>query len=406
MTMPGRPQPRTLQATDAAGDGPAAGSGPSGLAVGDMMLAPVRRGSASSRCAERQGQPSPVALGDVDMHMRRDATAMPHTVTRVACPSRRSSGNVTGQIDSHWLSPPGPGGRLTAMAQSKSKVPASVPRRELAQILKDLRAASGLTLKQVAEQVGVDHGHLSRVERATRGISEELLGKLLNCPYAQLVSGDERDRAFELLHADLAEEDPYKRHSNLLTPTQYGGYLKFEAGASSLSAYEIALVPGLLQTKEYAAAVIEAMRPDLNSHGAATLVEIRRQRQERLLGAGKPFKVVIDEAALRRPVIAGEAMKRQLQRLIEVVEYPFVSVSFLPMTTGCHAGLYGSFMIMDFPEPTPSVVWVEGLAESTYFAKQDHVDRYMKAFDSLWERAVPLTADSDLVENVIKELPT
>ncbi|MEV7157103.1 helix-turn-helix transcriptional regulator [Streptomyces misionensis] len=292
------------------------------------------------------------------------------------------------------------------MAQTKSMVPASVPRRELAQVLKDLRAASGLTLKEVAEQTGVDHGHLSRVERATRGVSEELLGKLMDRPYAHLVTTDERNRAFELLRADLAEEDPYKRHSNLLTPTQYGGYLKFEAGAAALSAYELALLPGLLQTEEYASAVIEAMRPDLGKRGVTTLVEIRMQRQERLIGAGKAFRVVIDEAALRRPVVAGEPMKRQLHRLIEVVEYPFVSVSLLPMTTGCHAGLYGSFMIMDFPEPTPSVVWVEGLAESTYFAKQDHVDRYVTAFESLWERAVPLAADSDLVEKVIKELPT
>ncbi|MFJ4151958.1 helix-turn-helix domain-containing protein [Streptomyces galbus] len=276
----------------------------------------------------------------------------------------------------------------------------------MAQVLKDLRVASGLTLKEVAEQAGVDHGHLSRVERATRGISKELLRKLLNRPYARLVTADERSRAFELLHADLTEEDPYKRHSSLLTPTQYGDYLKFEAGAAALSAYELALIPGLLQTEEYASAVIEGMRPDLSKRGVATLVEIRMHRQERLIGAGKDFRVVIDESAVRRPVVAVDPMKRQLNRLIEVVEYPFVSVSLLPMTTGCHAGLYGSFMIMDFPEPTPSVVWVEGLAESTYFAKQDHVERYATAFKSLWERAVPLTADSDFVAKVIKELHT
>jgi transcriptional regulator with XRE-family HTH domain len=312
---------------------------------------------------------------------------------------------VTGQIDLGRLFGPQTDGTLAPMAQTKSMVPASVPRRELAQLLKDLRAASSLTLKEVAEQAEVDHGHLSRVERATRGISKELLGKLLDRPYARLATADERTRAFELLRADLAEEDPYKRHSNLLTPTQYGGYLKFEAGASALSAYELALLPGLLQTEEYAAAVIEAMRPDLSKRGVATLVDIRMQRQQRLIGAGKAFRVVIDEAALRRPVVAGEPMKQQLNRLIEIVEYPFVSVSLLPMTTGCHAGLYGSFMIMDFPEPTPSVVWVEGLAESTYFAKQDHVGRYVTAFESLWEHAVPLAADSDLIEKVIKELP-
>ncbi|MFE4831231.1 helix-turn-helix domain-containing protein [Streptomyces sp. NPDC056672] len=290
------------------------------------------------------------------------------------------------------------------MAQSKSTVPASVPRRELAQILWDLRAAAGLTLAEVALTAGVDHGHLSRVERATRGISEDLLTKLLDQCYAYQVTGSERQRMFDLLHADLAEKDPYKRHSSLLTPTQYGGYLKFEAGACALRAYELALVPGLVQTEEYARAVILAMRPDLNRRQVDTLVTIRCQRQERLIGAGKTFQAVVDEAALRRPVGSPELMSRQVQRLMEVAELASVSVSFLPMDTGCHSGLYGSFMIMDFPKPTPSVVWVEGLAESTYFAKQEHVDAYCRAFDNLWQRAVPFAADLDRVEKVIKEL--
>lgn len=326
-------------------------------------------------------------------------------MTQVACPSRGSPGNVTGQIDSGWLFGARPDGTLTAMAQSNSTPPASVPRRELAQILMDLREATGLTLKEVAGQVGVDHGHLSRVHRAQRGISAELLNKLLDLPYARVVTAEQRTRAFELLREDSTEEDPYKRHSGLLTPTQYGGYLQFERGASSLSAYELALLPGLLQTEEYASAVIEEMRPDLTRRGVSTLVEIRMQRQERLMGAGKEFRVVIDEAALRRPVVTAESMRRQLHRLVEAAEHPFVSVRFLPMNTGCHAGLYGSFMIMDFPS-TPSVVWVEGLAESTYFAKRDHVERYITAFDNLWQRAAPLAADHDLIEKVIKELPT
>lgn len=297
----------------------------------------------------------------------------------------------------------GADGTLAAMAQSKSTVPASVPRRELAQMLKELRAAAGLTLAEAAGKVGVDHGHLSRVERATRGISEELLTKLLEQCYSDLTTAPERERAFDLLRSDSAEENPYKRHSSLLAPTQYGGYLKFEAGASALRAYELALVPGLVQTEEYATAVIRDMRPDLTPQQVATLVAIRRQRQERLVGTGKTFHAVIDEAALRRPVGPPGLMKRQLRRLVEVVEHPSVSVSFLPMETGCHAGLYGSFMIMDFPAPTPSVVWVEGLAESTYFAKQEHVDAYCKAFDNLWQRAVPFAADLDRFEKVIKE---
>lgn len=123
------------------------------------------------------------------------------------------------------------------------------------------------------------------------------------------------------------------------------------------------------------------------------------------MGAGKSLRVVIDEAALRRPVVPADAMRRQLLHLVEAAKHPFVSVRSLLLNAGCHAGLYGSFMVMDFPS-TPSVVWVEGLAESTYFSKREHVERYVTAFDSLWQRASPLAADHDLVEQVIKELPT
>ncbi|WP_326812459.1 Scr1 family TA system antitoxin-like transcriptional regulator [Streptomyces scopuliridis] len=290
------------------------------------------------------------------------------------------------------------------MAQSKSTVPASVARRELAQLLKELRAASGRTLVEVASVAGVDRGHLSRVERATRGVSEQLLTRLLDDCYSALVSVSEREKMFHLLSADSAEEDPYRRHSGLLNPTQYGGYLKFEAGASGLRAYELALLPGLVQTAEYAEAVIRAMRPDLTAREVKTLVTIRMERQARLLGTGKVFLAVVDEAALRRPVGPAALMKRQLERLLEVAEVSSVSLRLLPLETGCHAGLYGSFMIMDFPAPNPSVVWVEGLAESSYFLKREHVETYREAFNSLWQRAVPLVTALDRVEKVIKEL--
>lgn len=290
------------------------------------------------------------------------------------------------------------------MAQSKSTVPASVARRELAQLLKELRTASGRTLVEVASVAGVDRGHLSRVERATRGVSEEVLTRLLDDCYASLVSGSEREKIFDLLRADSAEEDPYRRHSGLLNPTQYGGYLKFEAGAMGLRAYELALLPGLVQTEEYAEAVIRAMRLDLTAREVKTLVTIRMERQARLLGAGKVFQAVVDEAALRRPVGPPALMKRQLERLLEVAEFSTVSLRLLPLETGCHAGLYGPFMIMDFPVPNPSVVWVEGLAESSYFSKREHVETYCEAFNSLWQRAIPLATALDRVEKVIKEL--
>lgn len=296
------------------------------------------------------------------------------------------------------------GGTLTAMAPTND-VPASVFRRELGVRLRDLRTESGLTLVEVGELVGVHHGHLSRIERAKRPTTERLVQDLLDKAYPGLVTPDSRLQILELVRADLAEEDPHPRHRALLNSTQIGGYLRLERSARKLKAYELALVTGLLQTAEYAEAVIRAMRPDLTAGEVRALVSVRMKRQERLIGAdGAILEAVIDEAALRRPVGPPDLMKGQMERLLAMAEHETVSVRLLPLETGCHAGLYGSFMIMDFPAPNPSVVWVENLAHSMYFEDRKHVEPYNEAFNGLWQKALPPAEAVSRIEKVIKEL--
>lgn len=284
-------------------------------------------------------------------------------------------------------------------------VPASVFRRELGGRLKDLRTESGLTLVEVGRLVGVHHGHLSRIEHAKRATTEKLVQNLLDKAYPHLVTSDNRLQILDLVRADLVEEDPHPRHRALLNSTQIGGYLRLERSARKLKAYELALVTGLLQTAEYAEAVIRAMRPDLTTGEVRALVSVRMERQKRLIGTGgATLEAVIDEAALRRPVGPPELMKRQMERLLDIAEHETVLVRLLPLETGCHAGLYGSFMIMEFPAPNPSVVWVENLAHSMYFEDRKHVEPYNEAFNGLWQKTLPPAEAVSRIEKVIKEL--
>ncbi|MBZ3908457.1 MULTISPECIES: helix-turn-helix domain-containing protein [Streptomyces] len=286
-----------------------------------------------------------------------------------------------------------------------NEVPASVFRRELGLRLKDLRKESGLTLAEVGKLVGVHHGHLSRIERGQRATTERLVQDLLDKAYTDLVTDVSRMQILDLVRADSVKEEPHPRHRALLASTQIGGYLRLERSARKLKAYELALVTGLLQTDEYAEAVIRPMRPDLTAGEVRALVKVRMKRQEWLLGAdGATLEAVIDEAALRRPVGPPDLMKRQMEHLLSMAEHDRVSVRLLPLETGVHAGLYGSFMVMDFPAPNPSIVWVEGLAHSLYFEDRERVEPYDEAFNGLCKKALPPAEAVSRIEKVIKEL--
>ncbi|MER6386746.1 Scr1 family TA system antitoxin-like transcriptional regulator [Streptomyces sp. NPDC001127] len=148
------------------------------------------------------------------------------------------------------------------MALKKSLVPQSVYRRQLAACLKELRDATGLTLTAVADQLEVNQGSLSRIENGERGTTAVLVRAPLDLYGVE--DEDRRSDVLDLVRADKEQQKPWwRKYSTVLTPTRYGGYLTLEAGATHLASYQPMLVPGLLQTEDYARAVISQMRKDL-----------------------------------------------------------------------------------------------------------------------------------------------
>ncbi|MFF8638996.1 helix-turn-helix domain-containing protein [Streptomyces pilosus] len=278
------------------------------------------------------------------------------------------------------------------MALKRKLVPQSVYRRQLAARLRQLREAAGLTLTEVAEQIEVNQGSLSRIETGERGTTPVLVRALLDC---YTVTDDRvRNDVLDLVRADKEQQKPWwRKYSTVLTPTRYDGYLALETGATALANYQPLLIPGLLQTEDYARAVITQMRPDLTSDQTEALVKVRMQRQENRLSGERPaeLRAVLDEAVLHRVIGSPAVMRQQFAHLIQAGAQPNVTIQLLPFSAGAHPGLYGPFVILTFPQPTTPLVWLESPNNSVYLESESDIQNYTDTFDQL--RASALSPD-------------
>lgn len=290
------------------------------------------------------------------------------------------------------------------MAWKKNPTPKSVYRRQLAAQLKELRDASGNTMAEVAKVVEINQGSLSRIENGDRGTSPVLVKAMLDC-YG-VTDPTVREDILDLVRADQAQKQKWwRKYSAVINTTQYGGYLELETSATTLRSYEPLLIPGLLQTAEYARKVITAMRVDLDAQQVEALVTVRMNRQALLAREDAPkLWAVIDEAALRRIGGAPGLLKGQLAHLLDLGPRTNITLQLLSFDAGFHPGLYGSFMLMGFPEPNPDVVWVENLTNSVYFEGSNNVGRYTEVFDHLRATALGPPETRSRIEDMIKEL--
>ena len=240
----------------------------------------------------------------------------------------------------------------------------------------------------MATSLSWSESKLSRIETAHTGISEPDLDRLLT---AYGVRVEDRDRLRDLARHGRARAwwTPYRSS----VPDPYDEYVALEAEAVLISEWETAVVPGLLQTDEYARAVIE-VGADV---GAAETIQrrlaLRMARQAVLTREPPPeLRVVLDEAVLHREVGGPEVLRRQLARLLEAGERPGVELLVLPFTAGAHAGLVEPFMVLEFGSGTRSpIVHIEGLTGGLFRVKPTDVDVYRDALSDLRERS--LSAD-------------
>jgi transcriptional regulator with XRE-family HTH domain len=277
----------------------------------------------------------------------------------------------------------------------------AVRRRKLGAELRTLRTGAGLTSGEAARLVGWHQSKVSRIETGASGVKPADLRLLLDA-YGV------RDRHLrELLLMLAGSEDAGGRHRwwhayrGVLPPT-YRDFISLESQASAMRTLETTVVPGLLQTAEYARAVTRAAVKDLDEERLDTLVEVRLARQDVLrLDPPLVLSAVLDEAVLRREVGGPGVMARQLERLMEAARLPQVRLQVLPFTAGAHVGLTGPFVIFSFPSTSDlDVVVLDQLTSSLYLERKEDLMAYTEAFDTLQFHALSPEDSLDYIAGI------
>jgi transcriptional regulator with XRE-family HTH domain len=276
----------------------------------------------------------------------------------------------------------------------------TVRQRRLARILRRLREDAGLTIDQVAEKLELSPSTISRIETAQVGVRTRDVRELLEM---YEVTEVQRAELLELARTGRQQQPWWHEYRDVPSAPLVG----FEADAAFIWQYSALLIPGLLQTRDYASAVIRAIRHDATPEEVEQRLELRMHRQELLSQKGAPdLWVILDEAALRRPVGGPAVMHKQLQRLIEASALPSVTLQVLPFSAGPHAGMDGEFTIFSYRDPAdPDLVYIENSGGDLYLDAGGKTERYRLIFNHLQAAALNTVESVRALADVQQHLP-
>lgn len=278
----------------------------------------------------------------------------------------------------------------------------TVRRRRLGTELRRLRDSSGFKLEEVASALGVAPSTLSRIETGKAPTKSAYLTQMLEM-YGVTDVGQRQ------VLVDMAREGHRKgwwaAYDDVL-PSGFDIYVGLEAETAAIRSYEISVVHGLLQTPDYARAVLREMWPRHTAQQIDRLVDLRIERQHRFDDV-PPLELwaILDEAVIRRAVGGPAVMRGQLHHLAVEADRPGMTVQILPFSCGAHAAHGGPFSILEFPERSDSeVAYVESVAGYIYLEKDRDVRARSEAFDRLRAAALSPGASRDLLSQVAREL--
>ena len=273
----------------------------------------------------------------------------------------------------------------------------TIRRRRLGSELRRLREEAHVTIDVVAERLGCSPSKVSRIETGHTSATPRDVKDMLDFYDINGVESDEL--------VQIAREARQKGWWHPYSAVLVGAYVGLEAAASSIRAYEQQVIPGLLQSEEYAVAMIRAARLSDTPLEIDRRVHVRMARQS-LLIQDDPIDlwVVLDEAVLSRPVGGDVVMHDQLVRLIEAAKLPNVTLQVLPFAAGAHAAMDGTFAILDFPEAEdPNVVYAENATGGLFLEKSDELEKYSSIFDTIRASALTPEESIEMIEILVEE---
>src|SRR6185437_8293783 len=267
--------------------------------------------------------------------------------------------------------------------------------------LRLLREVKGITREEAGYAIRASGSKISRMELGRVSFKERDVTDLLK------LYGVDEDETATLVALAIQANSPgwWHKYGDVL-PDWFQVYVGLEEAASLIRLYEVQFVPGLLQTADYARAVIALGQPGASAEEVERRVSLRIARQELLTKPGAPrLWAVVDEAALRRPIGGMEVMRAQLERLIEVTREANITLQVVPFSAGGHAAEGGAFTILRFPEvDLPDVVYVEHLTSSLYLDKRDDVERYTEVMERLSVESDSPEHATEILGRMLKEV--
>ena len=277
-------------------------------------------------------------------------------------------------------------------------------KRKLGLWLKEQRTKAGLTGKQVANELGCGDPKVFRMEGGHAVPSKLELDHLFE------LFGVEDDRERDLIRQLAA--DAKSRHwtseFESVMPPKFDIYVGREEDATSVRVYETHLIQGLLQTEDHMRPLLTATNPQEPASDVERLVEFRKRRQRILVRDPDPLNlwVVMDEAAIRRPVGGAEVHRAQLQHLLDLTSMPNVNIQVIPESVGAHAGLSGPFSILEFEPDEPEMIYIEGQGGNLYLDKAREIRRHKQLWNHIVDVAMSTAATTRYIKKVMEELPS
>lgn len=278
--------------------------------------------------------------------------------------------------------------------------PSARSRRLAAELLR-LRETAGLSREHAAEQLGWSVSKLWRVETARSRAHHGDVADILDL-YG--ITGDQRETLITLAR-QARRRGWWHSYADVLAEG-FEVYVDLETEASALRTYEAQVVPGLLQTADYARAILTAAWVQIEPDEIERRLAVRMRRQELATARSTPVKLwaVLDEAVLRRPVGGTAVMRAQLQRLAQAARQTHITLQVLPFATGAHIAMLGPFVLVSFPDPSATdMVYLETDTSSLYLEEPQQIERYSEIFDHLRATALSPRESLALLESMAGE---
>lgn len=251
-------------------------------------------------------------------------------------------------------------------------------RINLGRVLRELREAADVSREDAARTLGCTVGKISKVETGKTGLRLAEVRELLNLYEA----GPAQSELATEFARDASRRDPKRSW----TSDWARSYIAWEEGAAELREYQAELIPGLLQTEDYARVVAMAAQPGRDPRETDRLVAAKMQRQQSRLNRddGPLLWVVLNETVFLRQIGSAATWSAQLHQVLDLAEHPNITVQVLPLSSGAHPAMGASWVHVRLRSPADGeMIYSEGAADAAYLDKPHHIEAYTRVWETL-----------------------